>query len=328
MKHFKTGLLILLPLMLLFLAPALHGSGATDDSIGDKEEITIVITDSGLGGLAVMEDIASRISRTGQYKKVNLFFVNALFEAGRGYNALPHRAQKIEIFNKVLFGIEKHYDPDMILIACNTLSVLYRDTPFEQQSLAPVVGIVESGVSMIEKALVKDTSAVVIITGTETTISESNHKQALLDAGITANRIVTQACPQLQSYIEQDPMGEDTEMLIAFYMEEAISQVPENHGPVYLSLNCTHFGYADPLWRKSFEFAGCELAGILNPNLVMADFILKEKPDSPFPQTEIKLKVVSKVEILNKDSMVRLFNDSSPELSNALNNYDIVRDLF
>ena len=36
---------------------------------------------------------------------------------------------KIRVFGNVLRAIEKRYSPDLILVACNTLSVLLPDTP-------------------------------------------------------------------------------------------------------------------------------------------------------------------------------------------------------
>ncbi len=304
------------------------GIQPSNHSPAHREEITVVITDSGLGGLAVMDVIAKKISKSGHYKRVSLVFVNALFEADQGYNALSTREEKIAIFNDVLSGIERTFQPDVILIACNTLSVIYRDTPFVQNSGTEVVGIVEPGVKLIEDALADEENSVAIITGTETTISEDSHRKALIQKGFPESRIITQSCPQLQSYIEQDPMGEDTEMLIAFYVDEAVSKLPDGHGSVYLSLNCSHYGYSEPLWKRAFEYTSSDLSGVLNPNLIMGDVLMPEDAGRRYSKTRLTMKVVSKVELRNRDAMCNLFSDSSPELTKALNNYDLVQDLF
>jgi glutamate racemase len=320
----------IIPVSIFLLASSLFSSVTvrSDQSFKNKKEITVVITDSGLGGLAVMDDIAKEMSRSGYYKTVNLIFVNALFDPDKGYNALIDRDQKIDVFNDVLYGISDLIHPDIILIGCNTLSVIYRETPFVKESRIPVYGIVESGVQLIEGSMSEDKRSLTIITGTETTISEDTHRKALLESGISDSRIITQSCPQLQSYIEKDPDGEDTEMLISFYIEEAISKLPADHGKVYLSLNCSHFGYSEPLWKNAFRISGTELAGILDPNTVMGDILLPENPGNRSFRTKLTMRVVSKVEIRNKESMYNFFHDSSPELAKALNNYDIVQDLF
>jgi len=109
-------------------------NGIVPASFLGKEEITVVITDSGLGGLSVMDDVARKLKISGCFKKVNLIFANALFNANTGYNALQTRAEKINQFSNVLTGIEQHFKPDVILIACNTLSVLYKETEFFKKS--------------------------------------------------------------------------------------------------------------------------------------------------------------------------------------------------
>ena len=298
------------------------------DPIFKKKQITVVITDSGLGGLSVMDDIAKKMKASGCYKKVNLIFVNALFDAYTGYNSLHSRKEKINIFNNVLNGIYERYHPDIIFIACNTLSVIYKETDFAGISKIPIIDIVEPGVQMIREKLEKDTSSDVIIFGTETTIEENSHKKALLDLNIAKERIVTMACPQLQSYIEQNPSGEETEMLISLYLGEALEELPRNHGQVFISLNCSHFGYSEFLWRKAISNSPFISGEILNPNYLMGDVLADEKYRYRFYDTRLKFLVVSKVVLTNEESMYKVFSESSPELANALKNYKIIYKLF
>jgi glutamate racemase len=184
-------------------------------SFNGKNKLTLVVTDSGLGGLSVMDDISQKLKKWGYYKTVNLIFVNALFDANAGYNALQTRTEKINMFNKVLNGIDSKFHPDAILIACNTLSVISPETEFVKKTKIPVVGIVESGVQLINSRLSSRPNSCVAIMGTETTIEEDSHRKALIEGGIISERIITKACPQLQAYIEQNPNGEETEMLIS-----------------------------------------------------------------------------------------------------------------
>lgn len=324
---------VALKLLFLFLfAGILFSSFAqTDDYLSPilkKKEITLVITDSGLGGLAVMDDVAKKLSGAGYYKKVNLIFVNALFDADRGYNTLQSRQEKIDIFSSVLQGIEKKFHPDIILIACNTLSVIYKETSFVKESDTPVVGIVDAGVKMIGDQLSLNDNSAVIITGTETTISEDSHRKALLDQGFSDNRIITKACPELQSYIEQNPEGEDTEMLISIYTQEALSEIPSKISSVYLSLNCSHFGYSEKLWKQAFNDSDVKLEKILNPNTIMGDVLLCDENRNRFKRTKLTESVYSKVLIKNKDSISKLFQSESPELARALNNYILEKELF
>ena len=293
-----------------------------------KEEITIVVTDSGLGGLSVMDDIAKKLKTSGCFKKVSLVFVNALFDANTGYNALQTRNEKIKIFSNVLTSIENRFKPDAILIACNTLSVIYKETDFVKQSKTPVIGIVESGVQLMAEKLKSDNNSNVIIFGTETTIEEGTHKKALLALQIADERIITKSCPQLQSYIEQNPAGEETEMLITVYLNEALVQCPENSGNIYLSLNCSHFGYSYNLWKKAFANTPYKSGEILDPNSIMGDFLVAQKYRNRYSGTEISFLVVSKVKLLNENAIVSIFSEKTPELASAIQKYHLIPDLF
>ncbi len=293
-----------------------------------KNEITVVITDSGLGGLSVMDDIAKKMVVSGCFEKVNLIFANALFDANTGYNSLQTREEKISVLNNVLKGIEEHYKPDIIFIACNTLSVIYKETDFARKSNIPIIGIVEPGVNMVREKLEKDVTSNVIIFGTETTIEEDSHKKDLLRLNIAGSRIITKACPQLQSYIEQNPYGEETAMLISVYLNEALDKLPDKNGAVFLSLNCSHFGYSTDLWKEAFANYPYKFGGILDPNLFMADILSNKIYQNRFTNTKISFHVVSKVELINKKPIFNIFRERAPELAEALQNYRIIPDLF
>jgi glutamate racemase len=293
-----------------------------------KRDIRIVITDSGLGGLSVMEDIALKISNSSYYNRAELIFVNALFDSESGYNSLTTRDEKVAIFNRVLAGIEHHYSPDAIVVACNTLSVLIDENEYISSLKTPVIGIIEPGVELILNKLEEDNSAAVIIFGTETTIEEGSHLRALSKTKVSVERVVTQACPHLQSYIEQDPDGEETELLIGYYLQEALSGIPEGISDIFLSLNCSHYGYSEKLWKEAVHHSGFNLAGIINPNSAMSSLILVKKNGKMKARPEVTLKVVSKVEIRNVIPVAGIFAETLPLLSEALQNYVLVSDLF
>lgn len=316
-------------LCLLYSSANLLGQSKYNlDSLYSKEKIRVVITDSGLGGLSVMNDIAEKIRVAGCYREAELIFVNALFDVHTGYNSLQTREEKIVQLNSVLEGIEKYYHPDVIMIACNTLSVLYNETRFVGESQIPVIGIVEPGVRMIKEHLDEATTSSVIILGTETTIEEDSHRKSLLAMDIPGSRIVTKACPQLQSYIEQDPAGEETEMLIGIYLREALENLSPESGRVYISLNCSHFGYSEDLWKRAAANTEYSFGEILNPNTIMGDILIPECFKKNFSSPAISFMVVSKVELLNSGSMSGIFLGHSPELSLAIKNYLLVPDLF
>ena len=295
-----------------------------------KKKIKIVVTDSGLGGLSVVEDIALKMKKYGLYEKAEIIFANALFDANSGYNRLTDRKEKIRIFDKAISGIEKTYKPDYIFIACNTLSVLYPETEFSKHTKTKVITIVDYGVNLINKYLQKDKNSNVIIFGTKTTVAEDTYGKLLRKKGIDKNRIVSQACPELQEYIERDPKGEKTFKMISKFVGEALNKLKDNDKDLYISLNCTHYGYAGNLWEKAFKQNNSKLSGVLNPNYEMSKILFQKNEQQTPSETELKISVVSKVKLAEKNinSMTNLFKSSCPELAKALKNYELKQDLF
>jgi hypothetical protein len=261
---------------------------------------------------------------------VDLVFINALFSNDSGYNSLPDRETKIRVFDRALRGIEKNANPDIILIGCNTLSVLIEDVPFVRESKVPVLGIVDSGVEMIARVLRKEPAASVLLFGTETTIAEGTHKQRLIARGIAGTRIISQACPELANYIENDWQGENTALLIEAYVDEAMGKLPGRQTPFIAALVCTHYGYALDLWTKAFAARGANLKAILNPNKAMIEAAFPVVAAPRFVESAIRARVVSMVEIAEnkRASLGEWLARISVEVAAALRNYELKSDLF
>ena len=296
----------------------------------EKESITIVITDSGLGGLSVVADAAEKFRQHPVFKEVELVFVNALFRDQGGYNSLQSREEKLKVFSSALQSMQDRYAPDIILVACNTLSVLIPDTGFVATSSVPVVGIVENGVDQIAQQLRGNPSAKNIIFATQTTVDEGTHRNQLLDLGIGDGQIVTQSCPQLTLYIEQGYDDSYTEMLIDAYVDEALSQMGETTGPLSISFNCTHYGYSMEFWKQAFASRGVEVAAFLNPNTRMVDFLLPASLHQRYKHSEVSVKTVSMIDIPadRLDSIGRYLHSVSPVTESALRDFELQSDLF
>ena len=325
-------LLLLLGLSLVS-APVTARSETTPDwlpALLEKESITIVITDSGLGGLSVVADAAGKFTQHPVFKQVNLVFFNALFTDQSGYNGLQTREEKLKVFSSALQSMQDRYSPDIILVACNTLSVLISDTEFARTSPVPVVGIVADGVEQIAEQLRNKPTARNIIFATQTTVDEGTHKSQLLDLGFADDQILTQSCPQLTLYIEQGYDSEYTEMLIDAYVDEAISRMGESDGPLSVSFNCTHFGYSMDSWVQAFASRGIEVSAFLDPNTGMIDFLLPVPLQQRYAQSEIQVKVVSMIDIPadRQDSIGRWLHFTSPVTEAALRDFELKPDLF
>ncbi|MCL4818747.1 MAG: aspartate/glutamate racemase family protein [Vicinamibacteria bacterium] len=294
------------------------------------EELTVAVTDSGLGGLSVAADLAARLTTSGISRRARVAFVNALFDDALWYNDLPDDATRARVFDAALEAIERRYRPDAILIACNTLSVFYPLTTHAREASRPADSIVPAGVEFLAHALTEHAQATAILFATPGTIAAGAHRRALVARGIAEDRIVGQACPRLSTVIEHDPRGPHARERIGAFVAAALAQRPGQRGPLVASLNCTHYGYAGPLWAEAFGAAGFPGTPVLDPNPRLADVVLERFGPRRFAATEVAVEVVSKTPLPDdvRASLGGLLNAASPPTATALHTYTLDRDLF
>ncbi|PIE02638.1 MAG: hypothetical protein CSA81_06535 [Acidobacteria bacterium] len=296
----------------------------------EKDELTVVVTDSGLGGISVVAELEKRFAENRHFKKVHLVFFNALFSATGGYNSLTSRDEKISYFDKALFSMNRLYQPDHILVACNTLSVLLPETRFARQKNTPTHSIIDPGVELLKEVLSQSETSKVYLFATQTTVEENSHRAAIEQLGLDPGRIVTQECPELADSIERGFHSEDTELLIMTFVDEALTASDPAKSEVYISLNCSHYPFARPLWQNSFRDYDIQPKAVLNPNLAMTQALMQPIALDRFPETEVRVSVVSMVEIpdAKRKSIAKAVENMSRPTANALLNYEHKQGLF
>lgn len=304
------------------------GNRTTPQTALSKESVKILITDSGLGGLSVAADFERRLQSSRQYKHAEIIFANAL-PGGSGYNDMKNVEEKARVFSDALSGMVSWYQPDVIVIACNTLSVVYPFTEFSRSSSVPVIGIVEIATDIFADRLRNDPGSSLIIFGTETTIESGAHKEQLLSRSFEASRIVTQACPKLESEIQADPASDMVATYIDWYVEEAVASLPKHNETVYAGLCCTHYGYSQEQFTASLAQTGVRSAVIINPNSAMAPAVLPPK-QKEYSSAEVSVQVVSRAEISEEEirAIASLIRNYSKQTAEALERYQLKRDLF
>jgi glutamate racemase len=323
-----------LAVIAVIAAAACGGPGGTQEErvekvLAKRTDVTILVTDSGLGGLSVAADVAARLPASGVFRKVRIVFYNALFD-NIGYNGLATEAEKDRIFDVVLRAMEKRYRPDILLIACNTLSVVYDRTAFSRKSPFPVVGIVDTGVDLIARQFEKTPRATAILFGTKTTIENEAHKKALVARGFPAERIVGQACHRLAGAIERGVATEETVSYIRQFVGEALARTGPVAGPLFAAFVCTHYGYARQQFSDAFAAAGYPEIELLDPNPLMGDVLFKPAYLHRYPRTEVEVEVVSRLEITEQEraAIGPLLEAVSPAVAAAFRNYSFDPKLF
>ncbi|GAC1430768.1 MAG: hypothetical protein NVSMB68_03010 [Thermoanaerobaculia bacterium] len=288
----------------------------------------ILITDSGVGGLSVCA-YAERFVRTHGFEEpVRLTFANAAPENDYGYNAMPSRALKVRTFDRFLTNVTERYEPDLIYVACNTLSVLLPDTPYFQKAVIPLKGIVETGAELLLRELAADPEATALIFGTQTTIDAGAYPRFLETRGVEKSRLVSQACPGLADTISEDREGARTRSDIAGWVRAAIEKMQRSDRSVVACLACTHYGYRKDLFAEALAGAGLR-AVVVNPNERAVDDLFGTQVDAGVNR-EVDVEFVTRYAIpeTTVEALTWFLSDVSPRTVDAMKNFVHLPDLF
>ena len=288
-----------------------------------KPDVTILVTDSGLGGLSVVADLAARLPQSGIVRTARLVFVNAEPDAAFGYNDMKNDTDKVRVFDGALSAMNARWKPDLVLIACNTLSVVWPRTEHAKKGGPETLEIVGLGADLIRKELAGRPDATALVFATKTTIESGAHRKLLVEKGVAADRFVGEACPMLAGAIERGAASDETALYVKKFVAEALEKRPLKSGPLVVSLNCTHYGYVKPLWERAFAGAGHPGVTVLDPNPLMTDLVLKEGGAKRFPETKVTVEVFSKVPIdeATRANLGALLRATSPQTADALGAY-------
>jgi len=301
------------------------------EQLYQKDSVVILLTDSGLGGLSVVAAIEDALRQHHPFRNVRLVFANALPGRDHTYNRMESTAEKIQVFSAALEGMQQLYAPDIILIACNTLSVVYPLTEFSKSTSVPVVDIVGFGVELMSEQLKTDSTCSMVIVGTPTTIDQGTHRDSLLSMGIDSGRIITQACEMLESEIQSDPASDIVTTMIDMYAWEALEgyQIsPDDH--LFVALCCTHYGFAASTFQSGFQSVHDGSVEVLDPNIRMGEFLVPQRYRDRYESCAIEVEITSKAEILPEEitSIAGIIRLTSPAVADGLEGLKMNPSLF
>lgn len=294
-------------------------------------QVHLIITDSGLGGLSICAEIERELRERRSGPGVRISYVNAWPEQGIGYNDLPDVPARARALDRALEGIRR-LQPDLILLACNTLSILYDHTAFRAEATVPVQGIVDAGVDLFEEALRAEPRGALVLLGTRTTIDSAVHRDRLLQRGIAPARVAGTSCHGLAAAIERGPASDAVAELLDRCAERAGAAAPIG-SPLYAGLCCTHYGLVAARLVESLARRAGRAVQPLDPNRRLVRDVLPRiaGPGKPGgPPGRVSVDVISKVEVTagQRDGVARLLDAVSPATADALRGYRRVPDLF
>jgi glutamate racemase len=273
-------------------------------------------------------------------------------------------AFKALVFDQALTAMAG-FKPDALVIACNTLSVIYPHTVFFKRTWIPVHDIIGQGVDLAAGLLTREPATGVILFSTPTTAESRVHTLALMRKGINPDRIVSQGCPGLAGKIERNPVDPDIHTLIRDNVDQAMAAGGSRFQQTAAALCCTHFGYCRDLFASAVARHTGTMPRILNPNQGLADMVvdktqnilsahtagsfqIPEKPAcrvcGPMEQTaqsrppatpadrfsDLSFQILSRVpwEPARIQAYAALFESHAPQVAAALKNYQYHPDLF
>jgi glutamate racemase len=285
--------------------------------LGENRGGRVVLTDSGLGGLSICAGLESRLRGIRGGRTIDLIYVNAWPDEAHGYNDLPDPASRAAVLDLALAAMVR-YRPDLIVIACNTLSVLYERTAFARSPIVPVAGIVDE--------------ASLVVFGTRTTIESGEHVRRLAGRGIEPGRVRAAACPGLAGAIDKDPDSPALAGLVDACVSRALAGAAIE-GPLFAGLACTHYAYVAGLFRRSLGRLAGSRVGVLDPNERLVE-ALAAGMEGPAADTAgaatVTVEVVSKVALAEprRRAVARRLEPVSPATARALIGYTHIPTLF
>jgi glutamate racemase len=296
----------------------------------------LAITDSGLGGLSVCAE-AERALRGAGHAHARITYFNVWPEADAGYNDLPDLAARARVFDRALSAMAA-YAPDRIVIACNTLSIVYEATSFRQALPMPVTGIIEAGVGLFADGLDAQPDGSIVLFGSRSTIDSGTHRQRLLARGIDPRRITAVPCHGLAKAIETDPDSQAVIDLIEQYTAAA-AQAPPPGRPLFLGVCCTHYTYVAEEMRAALErHCGREVRTLDPTDRLVREVLASggragdqgDQAGRPAGHATVPVRVVSKVAMdeTKRQAVARRIRRMSPLTADALLAYTRVPELF
>jgi glutamate racemase len=295
----------------------------------DRKHFTLLVTDSGLGGLTICAEMVNQLVRRREVSDLTVVYFNAWPYPDKGYNTLDDMSQRVRVFKSALRTMNQ-YCPDLICIACNTLSVLFHQGNLAGSVQAPVEGIIDVGVAMIADKLHHHPGSVALILGTRTTILSDAHKKRLVKLGFAKERIVQQHCHGLAGAIERNPGSPEVQRLVNQFMAEAAALLAPGIKQIHAALCCTHYDHCQALIKKTLARTTGAKVDIINPNQAMGRNIKIARHGGRFSAVNLNVKVVSKVRLSPKkiEAITPRIEHLSPPTARALQNYMLIPDLF
>jgi glutamate racemase len=283
-------------------------------------KLKIIFTDSGLGGINIMADFV----RLTHNLDLDILFFNAQYKREQGYKTME-KEQQVKIFDKALKSMQENYNADYIAIACNTLSVIYQNSKYKENSSAAILDIVATGQKLINESAYDTIIEISMPTTVNSGVYQKTHKNVI---SVAANS-------ELPDAIENNDQKIIKAILKQAFHEvknELIKQNLQNN-KLSLFLGCTHFPFIKNEFFETADEFGINFSELLNPNTEFANLIfdtIRNKSRQTNKNNDNLVKVISRVQLKEREieSISAMIDKYSHKTAEALRNYHYIPDLF
>jgi glutamate racemase len=269
--------------------------------------VSWLIIDSGWGGL----NFAARLFQQIRDKNngVQLIFANVQPSASISYHRLPDEAARIAHLEADLLGLEKTFRPERIIIACNTLSVLFGKSG---RTAGTAVELNTSFNTGYLRQLQKEYQKILLV-ATPITVGSGYYQQH-------CPGLESLSMPGLAGSIEDFGEGGETALLISEGLRNRLEN--STNLPNAIFLGCTHFGYVQHLFEKTACEIGAAVIPVINPDLRFADEAAAETYFYGQPaQIRISARFRPPQNVLN--NLLHFLGKAEPAVTNALKTIEI-----
>ena len=203
------------------------GAGLSAAAFRAPPEPTILVFDSGLGGLTVLDAV--------RRARPDARYVYAADDAAFPYGRLSEAALVARVL-AVMEQLLTVHRPDLVVIACNTASTLVLPA-LRQRFTTPFVGVVPP----IKPAAAATRSRLITLLATPGTVARS-YTQDLIATYAGACAVTLVGAPELAAYAEAELAGsavEDAALLAA--IAPCFVAAPDGRRTDVVCLACTHY---------------------------------------------------------------------------------------
>lgn len=284
--------------------------------------VTIVIVDSGLGGVNVANTLLEQL-QTGPFKTVNVVYYNAVPRWDRGFNHLGE-VQRGAVLDRVLNSIDATYKPDLVLLTDHTLTTIYPHTEHALNAPQTPVDVVSPGVDYVVAGLQKYPNAKVVFMGSPVTINSGVYQRQMEARGIPSSRVLTESSAELNAAIEGKLSDAGTEALIHTHAASITAKVKDVTTPVFVSLNSSQFALIADRIQAALQEQGLLNVQVIDPTArVTHDLFAKLPPLAKGVTPNVSFSIASQVSLepVINGGLGDLLNLRFPKIGDAVRDY-------